>query len=210
MPNVPSTPTSVPAISLSHLALLVPSVDHAAAVLRSYGFEPAAAEVWEGEGTKEIYVGLPAANALLLMEPAKPGAYERALKKRGPGLHHFAVDVPALEPFLTSIAGSGWLMHLNSVRTLQAHRTVYLARPGFPGLIEVQEKEPRADANFVTAVRHPLAYELHKLLAPVGLERLFQPSPGEASLEFNGGQGGGLAIPLSSLCGPGFVLPSSS
>lgn len=194
-----------PSLSLSHVALLVPSVDQAAAVLRSYGFEPEAPAFWEGEGTKEIYVGLPAANALLLMEPAKPGAYERALKKRGPGLHHFAIDVPALDPFISSIAGSGWLLHPRSLETIARVRTAYLARPGFPGLIEVHEKEPSGAADFVTKVRHPLDPELRKLLAPVGLAQLFHAAAGAPTLELNGGT----EIPLASLCGPGFVLPST-
>jgi len=154
----------------SHVALLLPSVEKAAAHLRSLGFETGAPEVWEGEGTKEIYVGKGHSNALLLMEPWRAGSYRNALEKRGPGLHHLAIDVAELETFLSSLTGSGWLLHLNSVATISKTRTAYLARPGFPGLIEVQEKnlEPTGPA-FVTGIELPLSANSEKLLAPLAL-----------------------------------------
>lgn len=40
----------------------------------------------------------------------KEGAYTRAMKKRGPGLHHIAVDVLNLESFVDDLSGSGWLL----------------------------------------------------------------------------------------------------
>lgn len=154
----------------SHVALLVPSVEKAAAHLRSLGFEPGPAEIFEGEGTKEIYVGYGLANSLLLMEPCKPGSYQNALNKRGPGLHHIAIDVEKLDAFLASLAGSGWLLHLNSVATMAKTRTAYLARPGFPGLIEVQEKAGKAaSSHFVSGIELPLPPNGEKLLAPLGL-----------------------------------------
>lgn len=84
---------------LNHVALLVPSVQKASAFLTPLGFMINAAAEWEGEGTLEIYVGdlkNQMAN-LLLMEPVKEGAYTRAMKKRGPGLHHLAIDVLDVE-----------------------------------------------------------------------------------------------------------------
>ncbi len=79
---------------LNHVALLVPSVVRAAEALRGYGFSIGEVEEWEGELTREIYVGYGAKASLLLMEPAgETGSYRRALEKRGPGLHHLAVDV---------------------------------------------------------------------------------------------------------------------
>ena len=56
---------------------------------------------------------------------------------------HLAIDVLNLESYIESLAGSGWLLHPISIKTMKQSQTVYLARPGFPGLIEVQErKEP--------------------------------------------------------------------
>lgn len=124
----------------SHVAVLVPSVRRAADYLQQFDFQIGKEEVWDGEGTKEIYVEREKGNSLLLMEPIKPGAYQRALEKRGPGLHHLAIDVLNLESYIESLAGSGWLLHPMSVKTMKQSKTAYLARPGFPGLIEVQEQ----------------------------------------------------------------------
>ena len=55
----------------SHVALLVTSVSKAAEYLRRFDFQIGPEEVWDGEGTKEIYVEKDKANSLLLMEPIK-------------------------------------------------------------------------------------------------------------------------------------------
>jgi catechol 2,3-dioxygenase-like lactoylglutathione lyase family enzyme len=88
----------------SHVALLVPSVRKAAEHLRSFGFHIGEEEEWEGEGTLEVYVERGLGNSLLLMQPLRAGAYRRALEKRGPGFHHFAIDILNLENYLSSLA----------------------------------------------------------------------------------------------------------
>ncbi|MEN0059868.1 MAG: VOC family protein [Bdellovibrio sp.] len=110
----------------SHTAILVPSVRKAADYLKKFDFKIGKEEEWDGEGTKEIYVELGQANSLLLMEPIKPGAYQRALEKRGPGLHHLAVDVLNLDSFLESITLSGWLIHPISLKTMKETKTAWL------------------------------------------------------------------------------------
>jgi hypothetical protein len=139
----------------SHVALLVRSVNKTAEFLRRFNFKVEQAEEWDGEGTKEIYVEKELSNSLLLMEPIKPGAYQRAMEKRGPSLHHLAIDVPKLEEFLISIAGSGWLLHPRSVETIPRVRTAYLSRPGFPALIEVQEKAEWKDTTWICPCGSP-------------------------------------------------------
>lgn len=127
---------SVPA--LSHVAALVPSAERAAALCRSLGWAPGPVEDFPSEGTREVYVGPPGSDArLLLMEAIGPGPYRRALEKRGPGLHHVAVDVASIDDAVAGLAGSGWLLHPASLRTAP-RKTVYLARPGLRALIEVQ------------------------------------------------------------------------
>lgn len=164
----------------NHVAVLVPSVRKAADFLAGFGFEIGKEEVWEGEGTREIYVEREKANSLLLMEPIKPGAYQRALDKRGPGLHHLAIDVLNIESFVESLAGSGWLLHPTSIQTMKKSQTAYLARPGFPALIEVQQrKELTPRPLFVTGISMPADPKLETLLRPVGLETIvrFSSSP---------------------------------
>jgi hypothetical protein len=130
--------------SLSHVAVLVPSAKGAAAVCKASEWELGPVEDFPSEGTREVYVGRPANDALLLlMEAIGPGPYRNALEKRGPGLHHVAVNVASLDDYTASLAGSGWLLHPASLHTLAHRKTVYLARPGLGALIEVQQPGKR-------------------------------------------------------------------
>jgi hypothetical protein len=183
-------------IHANHVALLVRSVDRTAALLSKYGFDIGPAENWEGEGTKEIYVERRLGNSLLVMEPVKPGAYERAMAKRGPGLHHFAIDVANLDDFLTSISGSGWLLHPSSVKTISATRTAYLARPGFPALIEVQEKkEITPKQPLVTRVELNFPREHQTLVQAIGLAEIVLPAEHAASIRL-----GSKVFSIQALC----------
>jgi hypothetical protein len=61
-------------IQPSHVAILVPSVRKAADHLKQFGLDIGKEEIWDGEGTKEIYVERNKGNSLLLMEPIKNGS----------------------------------------------------------------------------------------------------------------------------------------
>ena len=144
---------------VNHIAILVPSVDASAGVLTKLACRIGAREEWEGEGTAEIYVGdQEQTGKILLMEPVKPGAYARAMKKRGPGLHHIAVDVLDLESFVTGLAGSGWYLHPKSLLTIRKTKTAWLSRPGTGMLIDVQQRNVlRAEPSFVSRLELPLS-----------------------------------------------------
>ena len=164
----------------SHVAILVPSVRKAADHLRQFDFQIGKEEDWDGEGTREIYVEKDKANSLLLMEPIKPGAYRRALDKRGPGLHHLAIDVLNLDSYIESLAGSGWLLHPMSIKMMKQSQTAYLARPGFPGLIEVQGRKELNDRPlFVDSVSVKLDSSLSGLLTHIGLDSIVKASSSE-------------------------------
>ncbi len=144
---------------LDHVALLVRDVDAACVAAVAFGHPVGSVQDFPGEGTREVYVGEEGQRArLLLMQPlGDSGPYARALARRGPGLHHVALDVPDIDAFLARIAGTGWLLHPATVRTLAAGRTAWLARPGAGALIEVHETTdpPQGDA-VVTRVRIPV------------------------------------------------------
>lgn len=164
-------------IQPSHIAILVPSVRKAADYLRQFNFEISKEEEWDGEGTREIYIERNKSNSLLLMEPIKPGAYQRAMEKRGPGLHHLAIDVLNLESYLESLTGSGWLLHPISIKTMEQVQTVYLSRPGFPALIEVHERELLTQRQiFVEEVSIPMNPALFGLVKHIGLEGIVKSS----------------------------------
>lgn len=173
-------------IAPSHVAILVPSVRKAADYLSQFDFHIGAEEEWDGEGTREIYVERCKGNSLLLMEPIMPGAYQRALENRGPGLHHLAIDVLELEKFIGALSGSGWLLHPSSIESMRHVRTAYLARPGFPGLIEVQEKtELHSKPLFVNEVHLQSDSQHNKLVQSIGLSTILHFSSNEGSLVLN-------------------------
>ena len=174
-------------IQPSHVAVLVPSVRKAADYLCKLNFQIGKEEVWDGEGTKEIYVERDKANSLLLMEPIKPGAYQRALDKRGPGIHHLAVDVLNLESYVESLAGSGWLLHPISIKTMKQSQTAYLARPGFPSLIEVQESKELSDRPlFVQKIIMQMDMSILGLAKHIGLEEIVGQSNDQTTLMAGG------------------------
>lgn len=161
--------------SPSHVAVLVPSVDNAAKYLQKFDFQIGPKE--DFQTTREIYVQYEKKNSLLLMEPKGPGSYQRALEKRGPGFHHLAIDVVDINGFLQSISDSGWLLHLNSIKSIKEYKTAYLARPGFPALIEVQEKEKISEGSlFVEKLTFPLDSSQMQLVKAVALESIVSPS----------------------------------
>lgn len=158
---------------LSHVGCLVESVDRAAGVTRRLGFTVGEPEIFEGENTKEIYVGDPAnyTSTLLLMEAMGPGSYQNAIRKRGPGLHHIAVDVLNLEEYV--LGCKGWLLHPNSLRKIARLKTAYFARPGFPAMIEVHGREQLDTANaFLKGLALPLAEAQRALLTVLGVPEL--------------------------------------
>lgn len=161
----------------SHVAILVPSVRKAADYLSRFGFSIGNEEIWDGEGTKEIYVEIEKANSLLLMEAFKPGAYQSAMNKRGPGVHHLAVDVENLESYIDSLSGSGWLLHPKTLKTIKESRTAYLARPGFSSLIEVREQTQfEARGLFISSISLKMDASLSGLLKFAGLDSIVKAS----------------------------------
>lgn len=170
----------------NHVALVVASVRKAADYLESFGFHIGEEEHFDGEGTKEIYVESQKGNSLLLMEPLAFGPYRRALEKRGPGLHHIAIDVLDLESYVESLGGTGWLLHPMSLKMMRKSKTIYLARPGFPGLIEVQErKELSQKLFFVNEITVKMDTSLVRLLRPVGLDKMIVVSDADESILLN-------------------------
>jgi hypothetical protein len=127
---------------LDHVALLVSSIEAAVENL-GLSADPSAIEEFPGEGTRELYLGEEGTpGRLLLMQPIGPGPYERALRKRGEGLHHLAFCTKDPTVFIDSISGSGWLLHPQSLRTVKRFKQVWLCRPGVATLVEVSTGTP--------------------------------------------------------------------
>jgi len=157
--------------TLHHVALLTP--DLAKAIVRGaeLGLPAGPVETFPGEGTRECYLGAPEATArLLLLEPLDvSGPYARALARRGPGLHHIAINEPDLDRYLAGVRG--WLLHPRSLETIARSATAWLARPGVGCLLEVNESEPGDGPPAIERLEVPAPPELAGLLEATGASR---------------------------------------
>jgi hypothetical protein len=178
--------TSMSQSRFNHIALLVSSVERASLRFRELGHPIGPTELWDSEGTKEIYIGdANQSGRVLLMEPTKPGSYQNALNKRGASLHHLAIDVLDLEKIISDLAGTGWLFHPNSTNTIKKSRTAWFSRPGIPTLIEVQERVSFSTAPFfVTGVGMKLTPKEKQMMDALGLQDLVSPDSSGFSVSF--------------------------
>lgn len=157
--------------SLSHIALLVPAVEISAQLLNTFNIETEKPETFDSEGTKEIYVGSyeKQKGLLLLLEAISEGAYKRALNKRGPSLHHIAIDVLDVQNFIHYAQSLGWKLHPSSEQTME-YDTAWFYLKGIPTLIEVhQKRELSSRPSKVSKVEIPLQEEQLSMFQGIGL-----------------------------------------
>lgn len=127
---------------LNHVAILVKNIEQSLKRISVSEELVNNIEEFPSEGTRELYIGgKNQYGRILLMQAIGDGPYKQALTKRGPGLHHIAIDVDNIDFFLEGISGSGWLLHPRSIYYYKENRQLYLSRPGIPTLIEVQERK---------------------------------------------------------------------
>lgn len=158
-------------IELSHVAILVRSADRAAEKLRRLGLSVNPPDTFEDGAVREIYIGDCATHSALplLVEPVKRTAHARTFLPRGFGLHHLAVNVPQLEPFVDALHDSGWLLHPWSLEAARTMNTAYLCRPGAGFVVEVQRAPCDGRPPLVERVALPLSRRSLALAASAGL-----------------------------------------
>ena len=156
---------------IDHVALVARHLESTLDKIAPHNAHAGPIEDFPGEGTREVYLGAGQQAALLLMQPTSDeGPYARALKKRGPGLHHLAIHVPALETYIASLEGSGWYLLPQSLATIAQSRTVWLARPGVGVLVEVAESTSKRSAPaLVGHIEVPATHPREGLFEAVGL-----------------------------------------
>lgn len=94
-------------------------------------------ETFPAEGTQEQYVAISVRSpSLLLIQATAAGPYQRALNKRGPGLHHIGFKTSALAAQVSRLCAQGLLVHPISSQT-SGQGVSWLYRPGMPFLIEL-------------------------------------------------------------------------
>jgi len=163
-----ASPTSAPP-RLDHVAFVVPDLAVPSRKLELHGLEPGPVTEFPGEGTRERYLGPEGTDGrVLLLQPIADGPYLRALRRRGPGLHHLALGVTDVPARVAALAGSGWYLHPVSLATVADHRTAWLARPDAPTLIELVEAPRSGPSPVSVRVTLPAAVTRPGLLDALG------------------------------------------
>ena len=178
---------------IDHVAVVVKSIEAACARL-NVDARAEAIESFPREGTRELYVGdSPQSGRLLLMQPTSPGPYQRALEKRGEGLHHVAFRVDDVHEYIDAVAPAGWLLHPRSLREFASSGTAWLCRPGVQCLFEVLDNvgcthnaaATTAD-KLVSHVEIPVLRGQAALVAALGVTGLTGVATNTAMMTFRG------------------------
>lgn len=144
---------------LDHVAILVESLESTLNNLSLPKDLIGDISSFPSEGTREVYVGgTHARSRLLLIQANGEGPYQRAMEKRGAGLHHVAITVPDMEAYLSHLSGSGWYLHPISLSSWKEVDTVWVTRPGMPFLVELIQRRQNhleSDKPFIVGVGLP-------------------------------------------------------
>ena len=152
--------------TLSHVSIVVPDLDEAAARLKKvYGLAIGPVEINVGQGVRMAYVTLPNAK-IELMEPLRPDAPVAKFLERNPagGLHHFSLVVENVVKTATRLREQGVnvLGDERAQRNVHGERIAFIHPKDFLGaLVELEEQtetavpKPKAKKTARKAVKKP-------------------------------------------------------
>jgi methylmalonyl-CoA/ethylmalonyl-CoA epimerase len=140
---------------IDHVAVCVPDIDEAAARWKSVlGLEPGVREVVESQQTEALLLRLPgppgegqnagpgAETSVELISPRGNESLARFLEKRGPGLHHVAVEVEGIETAIALLTSLGVPMIDTAPRRGARGHKVAFVHPKATGGVLVELVEP--------------------------------------------------------------------
>jgi hypothetical protein len=137
---------------MNHIAILVRDIDVVSNVLpRACTLHTPEDQPTEGTRERYVTVGGEDTPALLLMEAIADGPYSRALRKRGPGLHHIGCVCEDIEREITEGNTQRLLLHPISLRT-RKFGVVWLCRPGVPYLVELMQNPEESAKSYGKAI----------------------------------------------------------
>ena len=131
---------------LDHVAVCVPDIDEAAARWRAaFGVEPAAREVVASQKTEAMLLPLGDGGAAVeLISPRGNEGLAKFLEKRGPALHHVAIEVEGIEAAIVLLKSLGVPMIDDAPRTGARGHKVAFVHPRATGGVLVELVEPDA------------------------------------------------------------------
>ena len=129
---------------IDHIAVCVADIDEAAARWRQVlGLEPGVREVVASQSTEAAL--LPVGDTSIeLISPRGNEGLARFLEKRGPGLHHIAVEVEGIEAAIALLEGLGVPMIDRTPRAGARGHKVAFVHPRATGGVLVELVEPHA------------------------------------------------------------------
>ena len=131
---------------IDHVAICVRDVDEAVAKYKQVlGLEPQTRELVASQKTEAVLLPI-GETSLELISPRGNEGLEKFLEKKGPGLHHIAVEVEGLEQALLTLKALGIpLIDETPRKGARGHKVAFL-HPTATGGVLVELVEPDHDA----------------------------------------------------------------
>ncbi len=126
---------------IDHVAIAVADVDAALEKWRALGLEATVREVVASQKTEAVLLPVGDSN-LELISPKGNDGLAKFLEKRGPGLHHVAIEVEGIEQALAFLAGIGVQLIDSTPRIgARGHKVAFLHPKSTGGvLVELVEE----------------------------------------------------------------------
>jgi methylmalonyl-CoA/ethylmalonyl-CoA epimerase len=131
---------------IDHIAVCVQDIDEAAAKWRAVlGLEPTSREVVASQKTEAALLPI-GETSVELISPKGNEGLERFLEKRGPGLHHIAVEVEGIEQAIALLEALGVPVIDRTPRKGARGHKVAFVHPKATGGVLIELVEPDAAA----------------------------------------------------------------
>jgi methylmalonyl-CoA/ethylmalonyl-CoA epimerase len=130
---------------IDHIAICVKDVDGSLAKYKQVlGVDPQVREVVESQKTEAVLLPI-GETSLELISPRGNDGLEKFLEKRGPGLHHIAVEVEGIEQALATLKAIGVpLIDETPRKGARGHKVAFVHPKATGGvLIELVEPDDR-------------------------------------------------------------------
>lgn len=134
---------------IDHVAICVRDVDESIAKYKQVlGLEPVVREIVASQKTEAVLLPI-GETSIELISPRGNDGLEKFLEKRGPGLHHIAVEVEGIEEALLTLKALGVpLIDETPRKGARGHKVAFLHPKATGGvLVELVEPESHASEN---------------------------------------------------------------
>lgn len=132
---------------IDHVAICVADLDEACAKYKgAFGLEPTVREIGEEHATEAALIPI-GESSIELITPRGNAGLEKFLEKRGPGLHHIAIEVEGLDAALAALKALGIpLIDEVARKGARGHRVAFV-HPKATGGVLVELCEPAHEVS---------------------------------------------------------------